>query len=138
MKKVNAIIERSSTGRYSIYMEDDTLPYLITGEGATLEEALDALSPLGIAGFGCNCGIGPSQMLDHLRRLSARTNLPLIISPNAGLPRYQDGETVYDLTPEVFARHMRAIAAGGARVLGGCCGTTPAHIRAMIAAVTED
>ena len=106
--------------------------------GATLEEALDALSPLGIAGFGCNCGIGPSQMLDHLRRLSARTNLPLIISPNAGLPRYQDGETVYDLTPEVFAGHMRAIAAGGARVLGGCCGTTPAHIRAMIAAVTED
>lgn len=100
--------------------------------GATPEQAVAELEPLGISGIGCNCGVGPAIMQRHLIRMRACTDLPIFISPNAGLPRYDDGKTVYDLSPEAFANQMQAIYQGGASVLGGCCGTTPEHIRTMI------
>jgi len=103
---------------------------LLSGE--TPEQAAAELVPLGISGIGCNCGVGPSIMAQHLSRLQACTDLPILISPNAGLPRYENGQTVYDLSPEEFAEQMRAIYDGGASILGGCCGTTPDHIRMMI------
>ena len=120
--------------------KNSTLPVFVTLSfdansrllsGATPEQAVTELAPLGIDGIGCNCGVGPEVMVQHLARLRACTDLPIFISPNAGLPRYENGKTVYDLSPAVFAERMQAVYDGGASVLGGCCGTTPEHIRAM-------
>lgn len=102
--------------------------------GADIETATAMLEGLRIDGIGFNCGLGPSQMLELLPKLRAATRLPIIVNPNAGLPVSIDGKTVFNVEPEEFAQTMREIVAGGAVVAGGCCGTTPAHIRAMVEA----
>ena len=100
--------------------------------GGTLEAVTAMLEGLGVDALGINCGLGPEQMLPMVKKLSELASLPLIVNPNAGLPRSEKGRTVYDLQPEKFARLMRKIALAGAHVLGGCCGTTPEHIRREI------
>ncbi len=104
----------------------DIRGYLMTGE--TLEDAVAALENAGVDALGCNCGVGPEQLVSLLPRFIACATKPLIMQPNAGLPEYRDGETVYLCGPEAFAAEMEKLANGGVWGLGGCCGTTPAHI----------
>lgn len=99
--------------------------------GGTIEAAAAMLEGLGVDALGLNCGLGPEQMEGLLPALRECCSLPLVINPNAGLPRFVDGKTVFDVNPDDFAEHMLRLAQGGAWMLGGCCGTTPRHIRAM-------
>lgn len=95
------------------------------------------LEGLRVDALGVNCSLGPDKMLPIVSALAARASLPVCVNPNAGLPKIEDGQTVYEVGPAEFAASMREIALAGARILGGCCGTTPAHIRAMIEAVSD-
>ena len=92
---------------------------------------------LGVDCIGVNCSLGPDQMMEIVDELVKYASVPVAVNPNAGLPRTENGRTVFDVTPEDFAGSMVKIASKGARVLGGCCGTTPDHIAAMINAVKE-
>ncbi len=96
--------------------------------GTEPETAMLVLQGLGADAVGVNCGAGPEKCLDIVRRMKAVANVPVIAKPNAGMPRLMDGETVYDQTPEVFAKEMKLLVEAGAGILGGCCGTTPDHI----------
>ena len=122
-------------------MENSDLPVLVTlvydgsGKlltGGTVVSTTAMLEGLGVTALGVNCGLGPDQMLPLAQDLMKYSSLPVIVNPNAGLPRSENGVTVYDVGPEEFAASMRKIAECGVHVLGGCCGTTPAHIEAMI------
>ena len=99
--------------------------------GVTPEQFARAAVDAGAHIVGSNCGLGPDNMLAVIQRLRAAVDVPLIAMPNAGMPVIQDGRTVFPATPEEMARHVRAFLAAGARIIGGCCGTGPAHIRAM-------
>ncbi len=99
--------------------------------GGDVETAVAMAEGLRVDALGLNCGLGPAQMLPILDRFREVSSLPLIIKPNAGLPRQREGKTCYDVTPEEFAGLMKETVARGACLAGGCCGTTPAHIRAM-------
>ena len=120
--------------------ENCSLPVIATvalGEGGKLltggsvEAVAAMLEGLGADAIGFNCGLGPDMMLPHLERLAASTGLPLVVKPNAGMPKVVDGKTVFTVGPEEFAGHVSRLAAAGAVVIGGCCGTTPAHIAAL-------
>lgn len=100
--------------------------------GGTPESVTALLEGLGVDALGLNCGLGPAEMLPAARRFAAAASLPVAAAPNAGLPRSVDGQTVFDLGSEDFARGMREIALAGAQLLGGCCGTTPEHIAALV------
>ena len=102
--------------------------------GGTPLSVIAMLEGLGIDALGINCSLGPEQMLPIAAEIVKYASVPVIVNPNAGLPREENGRTVYDVGPEEFARLMAEIAALGVQILGGCCGTTPDHIRAMIAA----
>jgi 5-methyltetrahydrofolate--homocysteine methyltransferase len=95
------------------------------------------LEGLHVDALGMNCGLGPEQMLPLAERLLKAASVPVIITPNAGLPRFRNGKTVYEIGPDAFAQTMRAIAALGVQAVGGCCGTTPAHLRRTIEAVRD-
>lgn len=100
--------------------------------GADVQSAVAMLEGLGVDVIGFNCGLGPKQMIPLLRELRQHTSLPIIVMPNAGLPEAVDGKTVYNVSPEEFAEDMYEIAKIGVSYLGGCCGTTPQHIKCMI------
>src|ERR1700756_634254 len=85
--------------------------------------------------IGCNCSVGPVAMLDAMERVRAATSLPLAAQPNAGIPRSVDGRNIYLCSPEYMASYARKFVAAGVRVVGGCCGTTPDHIRVMKSAL---
>ena len=108
---------------------------LMTGE--PIEKVVAALEEAGVDALGCNCGVGPEQLVSLLSRFVACATKPLIMQPNAGLPEYRDGQTVYLCGPEEFAAQMRLLAEGGVWGLGGCCGTTPAHISLVSALAKE-
>lgn len=99
--------------------------------GASPENVVALLEGLRVDALGINCGLGPKQMKPIFERLARFASVPLIIMPNAGLPRVENGGTVYDVDPVEFAEDMAEIIAMGAWFAGGCCGTTPAHIRAL-------
>ena len=99
--------------------------------GATPEAVVALLEGLNVDAIGINCGLGPKQMKPIFDRLAACASVPLIVNPNAGLPRTENGRTVYDVGPDEFADDMEEIVNKGAWVIGGCCGTTPAHIKAI-------
>lgn len=99
--------------------------------GASPENVVALLEGLRVDALGINCGLGPKQMKSIFERLVRFASVPLIIMPNAGLPRVENGRTVYDVDPAEFAEDMAEIIAMGAWFAGGCCGTTPAHIRAL-------
>ena len=99
--------------------------------GADVECVAAILEGLRVDAIGLNCGFGPDRMLPFVKRLAACTSLPLIVKPNAGLPQVVDGRTVFTVGPEEFAKDIRALAEAGASIVGGCCGTTPAHIAAV-------
>ena len=81
--------------------------------------------------LGINCGMGPEQMMPVLEEYVKYSSLPIIVKPNAGLPKQRGGQTYYDVSPDEFAGYMEKIVSMGACVIGGCCGTTPGHIKAM-------
>ena len=101
--------------------------------GATVEAAALMCEGLGVDAIGFNCGLGPVQVAKLVPQMLQATKLPLIVNPNAGLPVQRDGKTCFDINPEEYADLMYALACADApSIMGGCCGTTPAHIAAMI------
>lgn len=111
-----------------------------TEDGETLAEGLPArvaaeLSNLGLVAVGANCAVGPQRMVEIVRMMVSSTELPVCAMPTAGLPQIVDGHVHYNATPEYFARYGRLLAEAGASLIGGCCGTTPDHIRALATAV---
>ena len=98
--------------------------------GADIECVSTLLESLGVDAYGFNCGIGPDLMLPYVESLARFTSRPIIVKPNAGLPKVIDGRTVFTVDPETFANHVVKLAQAGATFIGGCCGTTPAHIEA--------
>ncbi len=100
--------------------------------GADIKTAVITLEGLGVNAIGMNCGLGPDQMLELLKEMTVYSSTPIFIQPNAGLPISVNGETVYNVTPEEFAEKQLEIVRNGAVALGGCCGTNPSHIKAMI------
>ncbi len=118
--------------------ENSSLPIFVTmtfdedGKlltGGSLQAAAAVLEGLGVTAMGMNCGLGPRQMAGLIKELRQYTTLPLIVNPNAGLPKEKDGLTYFDVGPEEFSQTMEEIVKSGACVIGGCCGTTPEHIR---------
>ncbi len=99
--------------------------------GANLHSVVALLEGLGVSALGLNCGLGPIQFKEFFETLKNITSIPIALLPNAGLPKMENGKTVYDTSPSEFASHMRAFAESGVHILGGCCGTTPQHIRLM-------
>lgn len=100
--------------------------------GGDMRSACAMLEGLGADAVGINCGLGPKQMIELVKEMRENTSLPILVMPNAGLPESVDGKTVYNVSPQEFAEDMLTIAKQGVSYLGGCCGTTPEHIRAMI------
>ncbi len=101
--------------------------------GADVRTAFLLARSLGADAVGTNCGLGPAQVADLLADLREQAGLPLSVCPNAGLPELIDGKTVYRVSPEEFLHATEGFVRGGASLLGGCCGTTPAHIAALTA-----
>ena len=120
--------------------ERTTLPVFVTmtfGEdgrtflGTEPAAAAVTLTSLGADVVGINCSLGPKELREPLQKMIAATHLPVMIQPNAGLPRLENGQTVFDVEPEAFAACAEDFLQDGAAILGGCCGTTPDHIRAL-------
>ncbi len=104
--------------------------------GTPIEQALCAAAQQpGVSAVGLNCSVGPSHMLEALQRIRKITDKPLSVQPNAGLPRQVDGRMLYMCTPEYMAEYAKRFFEHGARIVGGCCGTTPEHIRQIVKAV---
>lgn len=99
-----------------------------TLSGSTPETIVPMLEGLGVSAIGTNCSLGPEQMKEAVKRLTACASVPVIVKPNAGLPHVVDGKTVFDVLPQDFVSAMGEIHQMGASVLGGCCGTTPDYI----------
>ena len=104
-------------------------------DGSTPEVFAPRLAEWGADVIGCNCSVGPVAMLDAMERVRAATSLPLAAQPNAGIPRSVEGRNIYLCSPEYMASYARKFVAAGVRLVGGCCGTTPDHIRVMKSAL---
>lgn len=105
--------------------------------GGNPEAVVAMLEGLGVDALGTNCGLGPYQLETVVKDLLRVASVPVIVQPNAGLPRQENGQTIYDVEPADFAKKMKEFAEAGAWLLGGCCGTTPEHIRALKEACGE-
>jgi len=100
-------------------------------DGADPETFAGRLEEWGADVIGCNCSVGPVAMLEAIERVRAATSLPLAAQPNAGIPRSVEGRNIYLCSPEYMANYALQFVAAGVRLVGGCCGTTPEHTRAM-------
>lgn len=100
--------------------------------GGNVRSAVALLEGLRVDALGLNCGLGPVQMKAILAEMLQTASIPVIVNPNAGLPRSENGKTVYDIDAGEFAGHMKEIVEMGALVVGGCCGTTPLHIQKTV------
>ena len=118
--------------------ENSSLPVFVTNvygadgklmTGADIPAMVALLEGLGVDALGMNCSLGSAQMARLLPQMYAESSVPVIVQPNAGLPREENGKTVYDEDEAFFAENLLSCAKDGARMLGGCCGTTPAYIR---------
>jgi homocysteine S-methyltransferase len=104
--------------------------------GKKITEAIEQISAeKAVTAVGLNCSVGPSEMLDSLELISSVTDKPISVQPNAGLPRNVENRTLYMCTPEYMAEYSKRFFEKGAKIIGGCCGTTPAHIRELGKAV---
>ncbi|MDO4325184.1 MAG: homocysteine S-methyltransferase family protein [bacterium] len=101
--------------------------------GGTVKSVVALLEGLGVDVLGVNCGQGPLQMKEIVTEMLAEASVPVLVNPNAGLPRSEHGKTVYDIDSDTFAEAMREFVAMGIRAAGGCCGTTPEHIGKLTA-----
>jgi methionine synthase I (cobalamin-dependent)/5,10-methylenetetrahydrofolate reductase len=104
-------------------------------DGSTPESFTPRIESWGADVIGCNCSVGPVAMLDVIERVRSLTSLPLAAQPNAGMPRSVEGRNIYLCSPEYMASYARKFVAAGVRLVGGCCGTTPEHIRVMKSAL---
>ena len=102
---------------------------LLTGGSVECVAAL--LESLGVDAYGFNCGLGPDRMLPFVERLAKVSTKPIVVKPNAGLPKIADGRTVFSVGPDEFAAHVSRLIGAGATIVGGCCGTTPEHIERL-------
>lgn len=100
--------------------------------GANPAAMIAMLEGLGADAIGMNCSLGPKQMLDIIPEFAKYASIPVIVNPNAGLPRSENGKTVFDINADEFADIMCEIVKSGATIVGGCCGTTPEHIRKTV------
>ena len=105
--------------------------------GADVRTACAVVEGLGADAIGFNCGLGPKQMIPLVEELEKHASIPILVMPNAGLPESVNGETIFNVDPDEFASYMTQIAKMGVSYLGGCCGTTPAHLKAMIEATKD-
>ncbi|NLV86725.1 MAG: dihydropteroate synthase [Clostridiales bacterium] len=126
--------------------ENSSLPIFVSNvydesenllSGTPPEAMVAMLEGLGVDVIGLNCSVGPDKMLDILPRFTACASVPILVKPNAGLPRSENGQTVYDLGAEEFADTMKQIVLSGAAVVGGCCGTTPEYIKALVSKTAD-
>ncbi len=104
-------------------------------DGASPETAAARIESWGVDGIGCNCSVGPATVLTAIERMAAATSLPLMAMPNAGMPRSVEGRNIYLCSPEYMASFARKFTKAGVQFIGGCCGTTPQHVRAMKSAM---
>lgn len=104
-------------------------------DGATPEIFAPRLEQWGADVIGCNCSVGPVAMLEAIERVRAATTKPVSAQPNAGIPRSVEGRNIYLCSPEYMASYARKFVAAGVQLVGGCCGTTPEHIRVMKSAL---
>jgi methionine synthase / methylenetetrahydrofolate reductase(NADPH) len=104
-------------------------------DGSDPQTFVSKLEEWGADVIGCNCSVGPVAMLDAMEKVRAATSLPLAAQPNAGIPRSVDGRNIYLCSPEYMASYARKFVTAGVRLVGGCCGTTPEHIRVMKSAL---
>lgn len=120
--------------------ENCSLPVFVTnayGEdgrlltGASPEAMTAMLEGMGADAIGLNCSFGPDKLAGVIRRILKAASVPVIFKPNAGLPSVVDGETVYDISPETFTRHIMEAVDEGVNIIGGCCGTTPQYIEKL-------
>ncbi len=120
--------------------ENSHLPILVSNAynedgklmtGATPEAMVAMLEGLGVDALGANCSLGPRQLGDVVERMLARASVPVILKPNAGLPKSVDGKTVFDITIDEFSDEIAKLIRKGVRLAGGCCGTTPAYIQSV-------
>jgi methionine synthase / methylenetetrahydrofolate reductase(NADPH) len=100
-------------------------------DGSSPETAAARLTEWGADAIGCNCSVGPATVLTAIERMAAVTELPLVAMPNAGMPRAVEGRNIYLCSPEYMASFARKLVKAGVQFVGGCCGTTPSHIRSM-------
>ena len=126
--------------------EVSDLPIIVTlsynEDGRTLfgtppETAVVVLQSLGVDAIGINCSTGPMEMVELVEKMAQYSTVPILAKPNAGLPELEDDKTVYKMTPQEFADAAVALVNAGASIVGGCCGTTPEHIKALSDAVRE-
>ena len=108
---------------------------LLTGADAAAAVAL--FEGLGVDALGANCSEGPDKLSHVIENILSVASVPVLFKPNAGLPRSENGETVYDLDPDAFAASVAALVQKGVRAVGGCCGTTPAYIEALVKAAKD-
>jgi methionine synthase / methylenetetrahydrofolate reductase(NADPH) len=108
-----------------------------TAYGTDVEAVARTLEEWGVDGVGVNCSVGPAEILEAVERMAEVTRLPLVAQPNAGLPRTVGDRKMYLASPEYMARYARRMVEAGVRFVGGCCGTTPLHIRRMAEALAE-
>lgn len=99
--------------------------------GASVECVATLLESLGVDAYGFNCGLGPDKMLPFVERLAKVSTKPIIVKANAGMPKIVDGKTVFTVWPGEFASYAAKLVDAGASIVGGCCGTTPAHIASV-------
>jgi len=104
-------------------------------DGSSAESAAIRIASWGVDAIGCNCSVGPATVLTTMERIAAAASLPLMAMPNAGMPRSVDGRNIYLCSPEYMASFARKFVKAGVQFVGGCCGTTPQHIRAMKSAL---
>jgi len=126
--------------------ENSDLPVFVTNvydsscklmTGASPEAMVTMLEGLRVDAIGVNCSLGPVQLMPTVERILACCSLPVIVNANAGLPRSENGKTVYDITPDEFAEATTVMVKKGVRIAGGCCGTTPEHIGKLKALCKE-
>lgn len=105
--------------------------------GTSPAAAVTVLQSLGVDVIGVNCSTGPEEMIEIIKQMRLYSKIPILAKPNAGLPVLKDGRTVYEMTPQQFAGYAKDLVESGASFLGGCCGTTPAHIRKLVEAARD-
>ncbi|MDO8301614.1 MAG: bifunctional homocysteine S-methyltransferase/methylenetetrahydrofolate reductase [Sedimentisphaerales bacterium] len=129
-------IEAAAATGLAIVAQMTTNEHHETMYGQKIQDAISLIAAHdAVTAVGLNCSVGPSEMLASLELLRGVTDKPIAIQPNAGMPRQVDGRMLYMSTPEYMAEYAKRFFEKGARIIGGCCGTTPDHIREIVKAV---
>lgn len=126
---VLAVKENTSLPIFCTMTFDESYKTLTGGDVRVMSAIMEALN---VDCVGINCGLGPEQIGEMIAELSEISSIPIMAQPNAGLPQIENGKTVYNISPEQFAEECEIMAKLGISVIGGCCGTTPDHIRSLV------